>query len=442
MYSLLMSGGDDTWDGGEADFDRGRFLEYTDKSIAERLKSLNDDVLTELKSYPALFSYEKPGDRAARLGWITDIQRHQKSLKIKFHFDNRFDPIEPSTMVQLLDSLDIDAKMEVHRHHWAVKDVDLPEVMTSAGLLISARKKLSIEYKFSRQTILRASTIHKRLSHSDFDAFLLELGLDEIKAGRDRGSRQARAISLGEYAVSNPDETTASGDKLAYEIILNAARLDAQYPEGVLYDVDDATRRQFWEGLARDGYGFSEGYLLPLAELTTTKSAPERAVKTPSPPMERTDRPVASTSKPKIFIVHGRDDATKNDVARFVGQLDLDVVILHEQTSRGRTLTTKFVEVASEASFAVVLITPDDVGGLSQEALNPRARQNVIFELGYFIGLLGPDKVCALVSGNVERPSDFEAVVYVAYGPSTGWRTELARELRGADIKFDANKVF
>jgi hypothetical protein len=284
--------------------------------------------------------------------------------------------------------------------------------------------------------------MHKKLSHADFDAFVLELGVDGIKAGRDRGSRQARAVGLGEYAVNNPDETTAGGGSLAYEIVLSAARMDPQFPEGVLYDVDDATRRQFWQGLARDGYALSDGYLISLAELPTSTPKSETISKPTFPIALKRTEPMAPASKPKIFIVHGHDDAAKNDVARFIGLLELDAVILHEATNRGRTLTTKFVEVASEAAFAVVLITPDDVGGVSKDALRPRARQNVIFELGYFIGLLGSEKVCALVSGNVERPSDFEAVVYVTYGNGHAWKSELARELRAAGIKFDANKVF
>jgi hypothetical protein len=443
MYSLLMHGNDEKWDSGTADIERGRFLEHTDEAIAQRFKSLDDKIITELKSYPVLFAYEIPQDRAARLGWISHIARHETLLKFKFHFDNRFDPIEPELLAKLLGNLDISSKFEVYRSHWALKDVNLIEVMTTAGLLISARKKPPTEYRFSRQTILRASTMHKKLSHTDFDAFVLELGVDDIKAGRDRGSRQSRAISLGEYAVNHPDEMTASGGSLAYEIVLSAARMDAQYPEGLLYDVDDATRRQFWESLARDGYALSDGFFMPLTELPKQNPRGE-SVSTPATPTAptRTDRAMATGSKPKIFIVHGRDDATKNDVARFIAQLELDAVILHEQTNRGRTLTTKFVEVASEATFAVVLITPDDVGGLSKDALRPRARQNVIFELGYFIGLLGPEKVCALVAGTVERPSDFEAVVYVPYGANTGWRADLARELRGAGIKFDPGKVF
>ena len=86
-----------------------------------------------------------------------------------------------------------------------------------------------------------------------------------------------------------------------------------------------------------------------------------------------------------VFIVHGRDEAPRETVARFVKDLELVPIILQEQASSGFTIIEKF-EVASDVSFAVVLLTPDDVGGLDQnpKALKPRARQNVIFELGYF----------------------------------------------------------
>jgi predicted nucleotide-binding protein len=88
-------------------------------------------------------------------------------------------------------------------------------------------------------------------------------------------------------------------------------------------------------------------------------------------------------------------------------------------------------------------MTPDDEGQLKgTTALAPRARQNVVFELGFFIGKLGPDRVCALVAGELDKPSDFDAVVYIQFGSNTSWRTELARELRAANIPFDYSKVF
>ncbi len=106
-----------------------------------------------------------------------------------------------------------------------------------------------------------------------------------------------------------------------------------------------------------------------------------------------------STSR-AVFLVHGRDDGLKETVARFLGQLDLKPVILHEQANRGETVIEKF-EAHSDAHFAVVLLTPDDEGRLAGDpsaGLRPRARQNVVFEWGFFVGKLGRGKVCALYS--------------------------------------------
>lgn len=144
----------------------------------------------------------------------------------------------------------------------------------------------------------------------------------------------------------------------------------------------------------------------------------------------------------RVFIVHGRDNGAKHEVARFLEQIGVEPVILHERPNGGRTLINKFQEEAAGIHYAVVLMTPDDVGGLVGASQNARARQNVIFELGFFIGKLGAAKVCALMSGDIEKPSDFDAVVYIQYGPNTGWKTELARELRHAGVTFDANRIF
>ena len=138
---------------------------------------------------------------------------------------------------------------------------------------------------------------------------------------------------------------------------------------------------------------------------------------------------MVTASPAKVFIVHGRDNGAKHEVARFLERLGIEPVILHERPNKGRTLISKFQEESADIRFAVVLMTPDDVGGVVGGTQQPRARQNVIFELGFFLGQLGADRVCALFSGNIERPSDFEGVVYVEYGTNTAWKTDLAREL-------------
>lgn len=147
------------------------------------------------------------------------------------------------------------------------------------------------------------------------------------------------------------------------------------------------------------------------------------------------------TDTNRIFIVHGHDEAPRETVARFVATIGFEPVILHEQANRGLTIPEKLV-ANSNVGFAIVLLTPDDVGRAKTGTEDlPRARQNVILELGYFMGLLGRDRVCALLKGDVEIPSDYMGVVYTVFDQNGGWRMDLARELKSAGYDVDWNKV-
>ena len=150
-----------------------------------------------------------------------------------------------------------------------------------------------------------------------------------------------------------------------------------------------------------------------------------------------------SANTNEIFIVHGRDNETKETVARFLEHLGLKPIILHERPNQGRTIIEKF-EQHAQVGFAIALLTPDDVGGLNKNGdnLRPRARQNVIFEFGYFIGRLSRNRVCALTKGDVEIPSDYDGVVYIPLDDSGGWKMNLFKELKNAGIDVDANRAF
>jgi len=149
-----------------------------------------------------------------------------------------------------------------------------------------------------------------------------------------------------------------------------------------------------------------------------------------------------TVSNKKVFIVHGHDEGAKQAVARFIEKLDLKPIILHEHPNQGLTIIEKF-EKYSDVSYAVVLLTPDDRGAACESPgdLNPRARQNVIFELGYFFGRLGRTKVCALLKGDLERPSDSDGICYISLDPTDGWKNLLAKEMKEAGLDFDMNKA-
>jgi hypothetical protein len=139
-----------------------------------------------------------------------------------------------------------------------------------------------------------------------------------------------------------------------------------------------------------------------------------------------------------IFIVHGRDHGPRDSVARLVDKLGFEAIILEEQPSKGRTIIEKF-EAYTDVPYAVVVMTPDDVGSAKGGTLRDRARQNVVLELGFFVGKLGRQHVAAIVVGDVELPSDVEGVIYIR---ATGdWKTQLAREMRAAGLAVDMNKI-
>jgi hypothetical protein len=146
----------------------------------------------------------------------------------------------------------------------------------------------------------------------------------------------------------------------------------------------------------------------------------------------------------EVFVVHGRDHGTRDTVARALRQLTGDEpVILQEQPDGGDTVIEKFERHAGAVAAAVVIVTPDDVGGLagSDMPLQPRARQNVIFELGWFQGRLGRGRVIALLVDDVELPSDITGVLYLPIDPAGAWRYRLGHELAHMGLDVDLHRL-
>jgi predicted nucleotide-binding protein len=145
----------------------------------------------------------------------------------------------------------------------------------------------------------------------------------------------------------------------------------------------------------------------------------------------------------KIFVVHGHDGGIRETVARYLERLQLEPIILHEQPDQGRTIIEKFLDFA-DVGFAVIILTGDDQGaarGRKSATPRPRARQNVIFELGFFIGRLGRERVCALYEEGVEIPSDYEGILLVPLDGTETWKLRLAKEMKAAGVPVDLNRI-
>lgn len=140
----------------------------------------------------------------------------------------------------------------------------------------------------------------------------------------------------------------------------------------------------------------------------------------------------------KVFIVHGHDGELKHAIARLIEKQNLTAAILSEQANKGKTIIEKFEE-HSDVSGAVCLFTSDDLGhAKSETGEQPRARQNVVFEAGYFMGKLGRDKVVVISENSVELPSDMQGIVYT---DKNNWQFDVLKELKAMGYNIDYNKI-
>ena len=184
-----------------------------------------------------------------------------------------------------------------------------------------------------------------------------------------------------------------------------------------------------------EGLATAEGFLKSrIIELEEEQAEPKSDSFTHAAP--------STTDGKKVFVVHGHDHGTKETVARYLSQLGLNPIILHEQPNAGSTIIEKF-EKHSDVSCAVIILTGDD---LVTDSSNPgksvrRARQNVIFEMGFFSGRLGRAKTIALVAPEVEVPSDLAGLLYIPL-TEANWKLTLLGELKAAGLVIDANRAF
>lgn len=146
----------------------------------------------------------------------------------------------------------------------------------------------------------------------------------------------------------------------------------------------------------------------------------------------------------RIFLVHGHDREMLASVRGVLAELDFKPIVLHDQPDQSRAVMEKF-EDYSDVGFAVILMSPDDQGRDrdGSSGLKFRARQNVVFELGYFVGRLGRHRTLVIYRkvDNFDMPSDYQGILYKPFDDLGNWQFELVKELQAAGYSADANKL-
>lgn len=374
-----------------------RFLEYTEEHLSRTLGTLATDVTESLLSWPCLFTQEGRGDEKVTLAQLSGVRRDRTEIVFSLEPVADFPEIVNADLWRLSGELDI-GEWEFTRNHWAVKEKDLFDILGKAGFTIP----LTVRSHFVRKPLLqptRSSLFAARdaisnVGHTRLDEIVLHAGVHGLSAPRDLTMRD-RANAIARFAIENPAAVTA---------------------ENELFST----------------------FLLRTADVTSDATAPlpELGRRPSEEPLASAVAPAAEGSRAgkRVFVVHGRNESIREQVVSYLESLGLEPVVLHEQPNMGQHLLTKFIREAELVTFAVVLMTDDDEGARKGQTPRSRARQNVILELGYFLSLLKQSHVCALITPDLETPSDFDGILYIRMMDDRAWQKELRRELVAANI--------
>lgn len=397
MYSLIVSGQFEEWEGRAFRFDKSRFLEYTSDEIKEQLRPLSIEAIECLKSWPCVLIQEGRAEEIVRIARITELSDLGRELRVMVNLCSSDAPVLNDHLWRVREELDIE-QFEFSRNHWAVKERDLFSVLRAAVHQCDVSSVGHFEEKPlpapTRASLISARNVISEWSHTEIDDLLLEAGVADLSAGRALGSRRDRANAIIQFTIENPAAVTAENSLLSAYLVRRASpgrEVEEETPPAPTQDVAPATRA------------------IPRA--ASADRAPNR-----------------------VFVVHGQNEAARTAVVSFLESLGLVGIVLHEQPNMGRHLLTKFIQEADLVTFAVVLMTDDDVGSVKGGKAAPRARQNVILELGYFLAHLGQARVCALITPGLETPSDFDGIVYIGMDDEDRWKQELKRELVAAKM--------
>ena len=405
MYNLFVSYQVEERTEGVFNMEKSRFLEYTDDTISALYRPLSIEAIECIKSWPCILMQEGRGQESVYIAQILNIEVSDTEINLQaISFPVRHEIINDS-LWKIRDDLDI-AQFEFSRNHWAIKKRDLFSLLSKAGYALDDSLSSKFDNKLlrlpNRSDLLSARNFISEWGHTKIDDFLLEAGLDGLVAGREVGSRRDRANAIVKFAFDNPTAITA--EKFLFSLF-------------IINQTTSATKNITAEVINNGDPASGIDSTLTFSEVSN-KKADETSRKSPN----------------RVFVVHGQNESARDQVVKFLSGVGLIGIVLHDQPNMGRHLLTKFIDEAELVTFAVVLMTDDDVGGLKGGKLEPRARQNVILELGYFLSHLGQSRICALVSPGLEAPSDFDGIVYIKMDDDGRWKTIFKRELQAAGM--------
>jgi predicted nucleotide-binding protein len=397
VYSLIVSGRFEEWEGKTFRFEKSRFLEYTSDVIKEQLRPLSIEAIECMKSWPCILIQEGRAEEIVRIARITELSDLGGELRVTVNLCPSKAPILNDSLWRVREELDI-GQFEFSRNHWAVKERDLFPILSAAGHQCDVSSVGHFEEKPlpapTRASLISARGVISQWSHTNIDDLLLEAGVADLSAGREIGSRRDRANAIVQFAMENPQAVTAENSLLCAYLVRRASLGRQNEDETPSAPTQDAA---------------------PVTRAIPSAASADRAPK-------------------RVFVVHGRNEVARIAVVSFLESVGLVGIVLHEQPNMGRHLLTKFIQEADLATFAVVLMTDDDLGSVKGGNAAPRARQNVILELGYFLAHLGQARVCALITPGLETPSDFDGIVYIRMDDEDLWKQELRRELVAAEM--------
>jgi len=218
--------------------------------------------------------------------------------------------------------------------------------------------------------------------------------------------------------------------------------------DGKWVNVIDIVKIEIRETMQRTNSYFPQLSRSSIFESSQFPNVTRKFIKSPPKGQTSVNRQRANQPLSKnIFIVHGRDHKPMKELKALLCEFGLNPIILHEQPSGSKTIVEKLEEYSDNVGYAFVILTPDDLARSNILPLLPplpelpfepkmQARQNVILEFGYFMHLLGRDRVCCLHEGNVELPSDMQGIVYIQFKDSIEEvRPKIKKELNKAGYK-------